>query len=29
MGRSLFRSGVVGVVEMREGETHGTLDRRP
>jgi len=29
MGRSLFRSGVVGVVEIREGETRGTLDRRP
>ncbi len=29
MGRSLFKNGVVGVVEMEVGETNGTLDRRP
>lgn len=29
MGRSLFKSGVIGVVEIIEGETSGTLDRRP
>ncbi len=29
MGRSLFRSGVVGLIEIELGEADGTLDRRP
>jgi anti-anti-sigma factor len=29
MGRSLFKNGVVGVVELEAGEMDGTLDRRP